>query len=37
MMAGETRGNSVEKPVDPLLKSGALAVEIGGMSAWIAE
>jgi len=29
MMLGKTGGNSVEKFVDPLLKSGALAVEIG--------
>jgi hypothetical protein len=36
-MPGETGGNSVEKPVDPLLKSGAPAVEIDGMSMWVAK
>jgi hypothetical protein len=36
MMLGKTGGNSVEKSVDPLLKSGALAVEIAGMFPWIA-
>jgi hypothetical protein len=36
MMLGKTGGNSVEKSVDPLWKSGALAVEIAGMFPWIA-
>jgi hypothetical protein len=37
MMLGKTGGNRVEKSVDPLLKSGAQAVEIAGMFRWIAN
>ena len=36
MMLGKTGGNSVEKSVDPPLKSRALAVENAGMFPWIA-